>query len=185
MNDIDTILEKIRLNSASHSINHKKRYMALKERLKWFRLPVIILSSLNSVFSVGLVAFMEQEIISVINCLMSLICGIIGSIELYLQINRDMEQELVSSKDFYTLAIDIYKFLSLRPENRPVAQKIFIDDTYNRYVKLIQSSLLLKKKLDDKLTNYKLIEIDGHIATSTEEISGLGDETPSSSDGSV
>lgn len=175
MNDIDTILERIRLNSAAHSANHKKRYITLKTRLKWYRLPVIVLSALNSIFSIGLQPFMKQEIISVLNSLIALICGIIGSIELYLQLNRQMEQTLSSSKDFYELATDIFKWLALKPENRPIAAKTFIDDSYNRYIKLTQSSILLKKKLDDQLTGYKLIELE-HLEETT-----LGEHSASSS----
>jgi len=184
MDDIDLILEKIRINSALHSVNHKKRYITLKTRLKWYRLPVIILSAFNSIFSIGLQPFMEQSIISVVNSLLALICGIIGSIELYLQLNRQMEQTLISSKDFYELATDIFKYLSLKPENRPIKAKIFIEDIYNRYTKLSQSSLLLKKKVDDHLTNYKLISIDGEIPN-VPMLTDLGDYTPTTSEGGV
>jgi hypothetical protein len=78
------------------------------------------------------------------------------------------------------LATDIYKFLALKPENRPIAQKIFIDDTYNRYIKLVQSSLLLNKKVDDKMTNYKLIEMNGVVHSGS--LLDMGAETPSSDD---
>ena len=183
MDDIDSVLERIRENSVAQSILHKKTYLSLKERLKWFKIPIILLSALNSVFSIGLQPFMEQGIISVVNSLIALLCGIIGSVELYLQINKQMEQTLVSSKDFYVLATDVYKFLALKPENRPIAQKIFIDDTYNRYIKLVQSSLLLNKKVDDKMTNYKLIEMNGVVQSGS--LLELGGETPSSSDDSV
>ena len=46
----------------------------------------------------------------------------------YFVINQ-MEDELVCSKDSYLLAIDIYKILSLLPENRvkPSASNAFID----------------------------------------------------------
>jgi len=183
MDDIDSVLERIRENSVSQSILHKKTYLSLKERLKWFKIPIILLSALNSVFSIGLQPFMQQGIISVVNSLIALLCGIIGSVELYLQINKQMEQTLISSKDFYVLATDIYKFLALKPENRPIAQKIFIDDTYNRYIKLVQSSLLLNKKVDDKMTNYKLIETNGVVQSGS--LLELGGETPSASDESV
>lgn len=183
MDDIDAILERIRSNSATHSVNHKKRYIVLKARLKWYRLPIIVLSALNSIFSIGLQPFMKQEIISVVNSLMALICGIIGSIELYLQLNRQMETELLSTKDFYELATDIFKFLALKAEHRPVSAKTFLEDGYNRYIKLIQNSNLLKHKLDDKLTGYRLIELQDTIPNATLE--RTGDQTPSSTDNSV
>ena len=161
MNDIDQLLEQIRFNSINQSNNHKKRYMILKSRLKLYRLPVIILSAINSVCSIGLQPYMYQGTISILNSGLALLCGIIGSIELYLQINKQMEQTLISSKDFYVLATDIFRYLHLKSENRHILASVFIDDSYNRYIKLIQSSLLLKKKIDDKLTGSMIMDING------------------------
>ena len=79
---------------------------------------VIILSAINSVFAVGLQPYMEQSAISITNCFVSMICGIITSIELYLSIQSNMENELSASKDFYILGVDIYKTLNLNRENR-------------------------------------------------------------------
>lgn len=161
MSDIETLLNKIRLNSVFQSSNHKKRYMVLKSRLKLYKLPVIIISAFNAVFSIGLQPFLEQNTISIINSLLALSCGIIGSVELYLQITKNMESSLISSKDFYELSIDIYKFLSLKEENRTVTANVFIDDSYNRYIKLIQSSTLLKKRTDDQLTGECVLTLNG------------------------
>ena len=159
--DIDQLLEQIRYNSIVQSQNHKKRYMVLKSRLKLYRLPVIILSAINSVFSIGLQPYMYQGTISILNSGLALICGIIGSVELYLQINKQMEQTLISSKDFYVLSTDIFKYLHLKSENRTIQASVFIEDSYNRYIKLVQTSLLLKKKVDDKLTGELVMDLNG------------------------
>ena len=106
---LNPVLENIRVNSVLMSNQHKKRYLYLKYLLNYFRLPVIVVSGLNSVFSVGLQPYMKQDIISVMTCLLSLICGIIGSIELFLAIQTQMENELLTSKDYYLLSIDIFK----------------------------------------------------------------------------
>lgn len=182
--DIDALLENIRQNSVTQASSHKKRYMVLKSRLKWYRLPVIALSAINSVFSIGLQPWLEQGTISVLNSGLALLCGIIGSVELYLQINKQMEQTLISSKDFYVLATDIFRYLKLRRENRHVTASVFIDETYNRYIKLIQSSLLLKKRIDDKLTGecvmlpsgFHLVpSIDTFQDTNSEESAAISD----------
>ena len=163
MSDIETLLNKIRMNSVLQSSNHKKRYMVLKSRLKLYKLPVIIISAFNAVFSIGLQPFLEQNTISIINSLLALTCGIIGSVELYLQITKNMESSLISSKDFYELSIDIYKFLSLKEENRSVTANVFIDESYNRYIKLVQSSTLLKKRTDDQLTGECVLTLNGFV----------------------
>jgi hypothetical protein len=62
-----------------------------------------------------------------------------------------MEVELVGSKDFYILSCDIYKWLCLSPENRIGTPKEFLNESYTRYIKLIETSITLKKRVEDKL----------------------------------
>ena len=150
--DIECTAENIRVNSILFSTLHKKRYLYLKHLLLYFRLPVIIISGVNSVISVGLQNYLEQQLISAITCLLALICGLIGSVELFLGIQSQMEDEFACSKDFYLLAIDIYKILSLLPENRNIDGKSYLDEKYQTYIKLVENSNLLTKTISDHLT---------------------------------
>ena len=150
--DIESTAENIRVNSILFSQLHKKRYLYLKHLLLYFRLPVIVISGANSVISVGLQNYLEQQLISAITCLLALVCGLIGSVELFLGIQSQMEDELVCSKDFYLLAIDIYKILSLLPENRNVDGRSYLDEKYQTYIKLVENSNLLTKTIMDNLT---------------------------------
>ena len=59
--DTEVLLNKIRINCNVLSEYHRLRFIKLKESIKWFRIPVIIISGINSVFSVGLNAFIEQN----------------------------------------------------------------------------------------------------------------------------
>jgi hypothetical protein len=149
--DIETVLENIRVNSVLLSKEHKKKYFSFKGVLQYFRLPVIIISGINSIVSVGLQPYIEQETISMMTCLLALICSIIGSVELYLAIQKSMELELITSKDYYLLAIDIYKTLSLLIEHRPIPAKEYLEKKYEEYRKLKENSNLLCKTLNDKL----------------------------------
>jgi len=152
MNDVDKILDKIRTNSSLLSAYHRKRYITLKSRLKYYRIPIIVISAINSVGAVSLQGFLGQTYISLINMFLSLLVGIVGSIEMFYQITRQMEVELVGSKDFYVLSIDIYKYLALERIKRAGEEKIFLADCWTRYTKLVETSYILKKKIEDKLT---------------------------------
>jgi hypothetical protein len=174
--DIESVLELIRINSVLLSKEHKKRYFYLTEILRYFRLPVIIISGINSIVSVGLQPYLPQGTISMMTCLMALLCSVIGSIELYLTIQKSMENELLSSKDYYILSIDIYKTLSLGKEHRPIPAKEYLDKKYNEYVKLFENSNLLARKITDKLNPLPLdlppsvsLKING-INSSDEEL---------------
>lgn len=149
--DKESVLESIRMNCVRMSDHHKKRFMFYKGQLKYYRIPVIIISGINSVVSVGISSYLSQGIISGITCLLSLLCSIIGSIELFLSIQTSMENELSSSKDFYLLSVDIFKTLSLTRDNRMPNASAYLDEKYQTYVKLIESSQVVNRRLRDSL----------------------------------
>lgn len=150
--DREEILDKIRVNSIILSRAHKNRYQKLSKSLRYFRLPVIILSGINSVVSVGFQQYSNQDTISLATCLISLTCGIIGSVGLYLAIQSRMENELNTSKSYYLLSVDIFKYLALDREHRDIAGDLYMDKTYDIYCKLYENSNILFKKLTDRLT---------------------------------
>jgi len=150
--DVNDILDKIRINSIVLSNEHKKTYFMLSSRIKWFRVPVIFLSALGSVFGIGLAPYLPQLLISEICSVMSLVVGLIGSLELFLAISTKMENELVQSKELYLLAIEIQKTLLLDIENRNGDGMAYLEDKFNVYSKLIENSYLLECKIMDELT---------------------------------
>ena len=150
--DIDDILDNIRKNCLLLCKAHKKRYFENQNRLKWYRLPVIILNGCNSIISVGLQPYATQGAISLTTSLIALTCGIIGSIELYLGIQKRLESDLISQRDY----------------NRPVPAKDYLEKTYNIYTKLIESSDTLVKKIDDSLIPINLETDDIKIITPSE-----------------
>jgi hypothetical protein len=149
--DIDLVLNNIRINCVILSNLHKQRYFELQSSLKYYRMPVIILNGINSIFAVGLQPYIYQGTISLTNSLIALTCGIIGSIELYLGIQKRLENDMISQRDYYLLGIDIFKTLSLDKTNRPIPAKDYLEKSYNVYTKLIESSSTLAKVKGDKL----------------------------------
>ena len=111
-NTMYIILKKIHKNCANYSIYHNKRYQIYKNlSCMVFRIPLIILSGFNSFFAVGLKGIISQETISISNSLISLVCGIITSLELFLNLQKRSEDELIIYKNYYTLCMDTYKFI--------------------------------------------------------------------------
>jgi len=149
--DIEKVLENIRINCVIYSKEYKKQFFYLKNCLQYFRLPIIILSGINSIISVGIQSYLKQSSISIITCLLSLSCSVIGSVELYLAVQKSMENCLIAQRDFYLLSVDIFKILSLKREHRPIPAKEYLDKQFNCYCKLIESSDTIKKTIKDKL----------------------------------
>jgi hypothetical protein len=70
---------------------------------------------------------------------------------MFFQFSKQMEVELTGSKEFYVLSTDIYKYLQLKQANRSVEGNTFLTECYSRYIKLVESSIILKKRVEDKL----------------------------------
>ena len=150
-NDVESILDQIRINCVYMSAQHKNSYFYYKRISTYFRIPTIILASVASVSSVGLQNYIAQQHISAITCLISLVVGIINSMELYLKLQENIEIELEKSKQYYSLATDIYKTLNLDRENRDGDPHEELESYYDRYRVLFQESNLLKNGFTDKL----------------------------------
>lgn len=156
--DIEQLLEKIRINSVILSKEHKKRFFYLNNLLRYFRVPIIVISGVSSIVSVGFQPYINQKIISMLTCLLSLLCSIIGSIELYLAIQKQMENELLSSKDYYILSIDIFKMLNLNIENRTPEGKAYLEEKYSEYCEFMKKSNTIEKRILDQLTTLPYFE---------------------------
>ena len=52
--EVEEILEKLRINCVNLSEYHRKRFYHYKGYGKYFRIPLILLASINSTASVGL-----------------------------------------------------------------------------------------------------------------------------------
>jgi hypothetical protein len=63
-----------------------------------------------------------------------------------------MEIEAKSNTDYYILATDIFKMLSLNISNRQIEAISYLDECYGRYIKLFETSCVVIKNIDDKLT---------------------------------
>ena len=145
--DIECLLENIRINSINLSNYHRNRYYHWKGFGKYFRIPIIVLSSITSASSVGLQPFMSQGTISGMTCLLGFVIAVISSTEMYLKITDQQEKELSLSKDYYSLGIDIFKILNTDTKNRSEDPRAYLDKRYAEYKALTESSSLLKHDL--------------------------------------
>ena len=149
--DIENLLECIRQNSIMLSHEHQKSYNYLRNMLKIYRIPIIVLCSLNSIIALC-DEYFPQKTITICNIVFSFSCSIIGALELFMQVTDRMVAEKNLSKDFQILASDIYTCMSLHPQNRIYDGKTFMEEKYKTYVKLIESSeISIRSNFKDKL----------------------------------
>ena len=152
--DIELLSKDIEHNCAKLSYIHKRNYIELHEQQKYFKIPIIVLSSCNSIFAVGLSSYMNQNLVSSVNCLLSLVSAIICSIELYIGLQKRIETELMSYRSFYLLSVKINNCLKLDREHREeLSGSTFLNSIENEYRTLFNDSLIHNESINDALIN--------------------------------
>ena len=134
--NIERILDKLRINCGQLSNFHKYKYKYCKGQIKWYRLPIITITSINTFASVGLQKHLQQETISIITSVLSLIIGIITGIEMFMKYQDKMESELATHKEYYRISIDIFKMISIDRKLRKVTGKDFLEEKFSEYEKI-------------------------------------------------
>jgi hypothetical protein len=145
--DVEMILDHLRINAVNLSDYHRKRFYHFKSFGKYFRIPIIVLSSITASASVGLQPLVRQDIISGLTCVLGFGIAVISSMEMYLGIQSAMDHEIALSRDYYSLAIDVFKCLNLSREHRTEEPRSYLDKKYSEYKALRETSSLLKSKL--------------------------------------
>jgi len=166
---IDSLLDKIRLNCVQLTNRHIKNHLYYKGASAYFEVPTIILSVFAGSFSVGSDPFLHQELISVVNCIISMIITILTSIKLYMKIAESASQEQELAISFKSLALDIFKTLSLPEDKRGIDGMVYLNKIYGKYINLVENSAVLNpmNKKDQLLViDPRLLRNDGDSISS-------------------
>jgi hypothetical protein len=156
--DVELVCKNIEHNAIELSRLHKKHYLHLSNQQIFYRIPIIVLSSINSIFSVGLSVYVDQSIVSTTNCIISLFCGIISSVELYFQLTKRIETELLSYREYYLLSTKINSCLKLDREHRMETSGIdFLREIENKYNTLFEASNVLIEDYTDELQLRRIV----------------------------
>jgi hypothetical protein len=147
----EELLDNIRKNCILLETHHRTYYFRIKKIIIWFKLPIIVMSSLNAIASVAFQNYIEQNYISAFNCGLSFVIGTLTSVSLYLRIEDRLEASLSSSKEYHKISLEIYKMLSLKKADRSIDADQFLNDIYNDYIKLFEKSNLLQTEFTDNL----------------------------------
>ena len=165
---VSSLLDKIRLNSIQLTNKHIQNHLYYKGASAYFEIPTIILSLFSGSFSVGSNDFLSQEYISLITCSVSMVITILTSVKLYMKITENSSQEQELAVNFKTLALYIFKTLSLPNEDGLV----YLNKIYNKYVNLVENSSILNQmnKKDNLLViDPKMLNIDDGSSLSSNE----------------
>jgi len=164
------ILERIRYNSVQLNTKHTYQYLSYSRLLKWFDLPIIISSVMSSSFSsLGVInPKYSQTIVTAI----SMFITVLSSTKLYLNLTSNINNETELAKSYYILSITIYKILTLRPSD--MNARLFLDEMFSEYSKLIEkSNIILKDSKKDLLQINEYCDSESGSLKSTESFNIL------------
>jgi hypothetical protein len=172
--DIINILQRIRINSTALNKKHVSRYIYYNSISKYFDIPIIIFSVFSSSFtSLDVIASYYNTIITTS---ISMIITILSSIKLYLNLSNNINDEIQLSKAYYILSINIYKNIIMKQGN----PKIFLEETFGEYTKLIEQSSILYKNIHKDLLTINEYSINNKPISSNN--SSLSNDSYSSSE---
>lgn len=134
--NIERVLDQLRLNCAQLSNYHRYKYIYYKNQVKWFKIPIIFLSGVNTFMAVGMQENLEQNLISIITSMISLVCGIITGIEMFMKYQDKMVLELNTHRDYYKISIEIYKVISIDRNMRDGNGTTYLDAKFSEYEKI-------------------------------------------------
>ena len=153
--DVEEQIQFIEENCKNNAIIAKEKYLQFIEQIKFFKIPIIFLSGINSVFSVGLTSYLSQESVSVIVCMISFLVSMISSIEMYLNLTKKIDIANQTYRDYYILSVKINNVLRIKREHRnELDGRAFLTECLNNYEKIFQASNIYNEYINDKLTNY-------------------------------
>jgi len=156
-------LNHIEQNASNLSQLNRKNYLYLSKQIKYFKIPVIFFSSLNSIFAVSLNAYMSQPSVSLLNCLISFMVSLISSLELYLGLSKRLDKSLLCYRNFYMLSMKIKQYNFLEKVNEP---EKFLKECIEEYESYFKESEVTIYGFKDELISQHSIHIDHWYETS-------------------
>ena len=149
--DVEDQLKAIEKNCSRLAQMNREEFLRLSQLIKYFKIPIIFFSGINSIFSLMLSSYISQTSASIVSCIISFIVSLISSIELYLGLLKRIDTTLTSYKDFYLLSVKINNEIRLNPENRTVDGNKFLLECLLHYKQLFMTAEVTWKSYDDLL----------------------------------
>lgn len=150
-NSEEKYLNKLHHESHSLSEYNRKQYIKYIKISKQFSIPILILSSLNGLFALSLQPFLKQDYISVLNACISLTCGVLGSIQLFMKIDEKIHNYIICSHEFNKLSIKISKELNLEPNCRHVKGRDFLMEIFSEFNTILDKQEVKEKSVKEYL----------------------------------
>ena len=95
-NQQEDFLKRLHFECHTLSEYNRKQFQIYSRIHQRFTIPILVISGINSLFAVSTQAFLKQDLISITNACLSLFCGILGSVQMYMKFDTKIVRCLLS-----------------------------------------------------------------------------------------
>ena len=144
-----------RLHHEAHTLEefNRKQVQLFTQLQRRFSIPIMALSGINSLAAVCLQDYLLQSEVSIINACLSLLTGVLGSIQMFLRVDSKIHTHAVCSHEFGKLAHKISKELSVEREVRCSKGRDFLLEAFNEFLSILDKC----EPKTRRLTNHLLL----------------------------
>jgi hypothetical protein len=153
----ERFLENIERQCGIYYDHHMRDYHYYDTLSARFNIPILVISSVNALTAICLNNFLKQEIVSILNAVLSAGVGVVGSIQLYMRLNEKMTKSLRSSISFKRLALKISKELSVDRAQRVTEGQSFLAECFAELNTTIEQGNPVERTLPNHLALEKVL----------------------------
>jgi hypothetical protein len=147
----EEFLRKIEKQGNLYNKHYMKEYTYYNGLSSKFNIPILIISSVNALTAISLGNFVQQELVSILNAVLSAGTGVLGSIQLYMKLNEKMSIALRSSINMKKLALKISKELSVARELRVTDGLTFLQESFSEFNTALEAGNPVEVKIPNHL----------------------------------
>lgn len=151
----ETVLTRVKHSCYKTHLLYRKRYLISRDRLVYYDVPIIVLSSVNSVFIAGAKNFMPSDVVEITTCMLALTVGIIQALRTFFKVDENRENCLVTYKDLFRLFCELSIMLDQPRETRGVDPQKWMADKNAEYKEIMNKAIVLE---DNKSQNNPIYE---------------------------
>jgi hypothetical protein len=147
----EAYLSKLETQCNQMQRHYAKEYTYYNVLSSRFNIPILVISSVNALTAIALGQFVEQNMVSILNAVLSAGTGVLGSIQLYMKLNEKMTKSLTSSIHMKRIALKISKELSIDRAQRVTEGVAFLNECFTEFNNAIEQGNPLEKSMENHL----------------------------------
>jgi len=147
----EAYLSKLETQCNQMHRHYSKEYTYYNVLSTRFNIPILVISSINALTAISLGQFIEQNMVSILNAVLSAGTGVLGSVQLYMKLNEKMTKSLTSSIHMKRIALKISKELSIDRAQRVTEGVAFLNECFTEFNNSIEQGNPLEKSMENHL----------------------------------